>query len=86
VSAQTFTASWSAAKPNGVPVTGYRVKLSRTLPGTYDLKPVATKNVGASARSVEFPGLARGWVYFFEVQANSRAGFSKPGYGMGMQI
>jgi uncharacterized protein YkwD len=86
VEGTTFIASWAEAKPTGTPVTAYLVKLTRTLPDTFDLKRVAVKKLGPDARSARFTGLDRGWVYFFEVQANSKAGWSKIGYGFGMAI
>jgi PKD repeat protein len=59
------TVSWSAAKPNGSPITGYVVT---TLPGGH------TTNVGATATSRLIKGLDNGTAYHFRVAATNAVG------------
>ncbi|WP_176968451.1 fibronectin type III domain-containing protein [Amycolatopsis xylanica] len=57
------TVKWSAANPNGAPITGYRVSW-----------PGGTKTVGGGARSATITGLENGTSYVFTVEAINRAG------------
>jgi PKD repeat protein len=59
------TVSWSAANPNGSPITGYVVT---TLPGG------DTTNVGTTATSVVVKGLKNGTAYHFSVAATNALG------------
>jgi hypothetical protein len=63
------TVTWSAASPNGSPVTGYVVTAS---PGGNSVV------VGAAATSATVGGLTNGIVYTFTVRAQSAAGDSAP--------
>jgi uncharacterized protein YkwD len=71
------TVSWSPAKKQGTPVTGYRVKLLRLHSGT--TSQVTTTTVGRDQLSATFDGLLRGEVYYGVVEAKSKAGWGPEG-------
>jgi predicted phage tail protein len=60
------TVSWTAAVPNGAPITFYKVWIGQ--PGRY-LGAQPAKFIDASLTTTTFSGLTAGQVYFFRVQA-----------------
>ncbi|WP_370948699.1 fibronectin type III domain-containing protein [Amycolatopsis sp. cg5] len=57
------TVKWSAANPNGAPITGYRVSW-----------PGGSKTLGGGTRTTTITGLENGTSYVFTVEAVNRAG------------
>ncbi|MFD8499958.1 fibronectin type III domain-containing protein [Amycolatopsis sp. NPDC059657] len=57
------TVKWSAANPNGAPITGYRVSW-----------PGGSKTLGGGTRTTTITGLENGTSYVFTVEAINRAG------------
>jgi hypothetical protein len=75
----TLHTSWLAAKANGTPVTGYRVKLMRFPITGGTPAHVSTGTFAADQRNTTFSG-HRGWCYFGAVEARSKAGWSPEGW------